>query len=260
MPYKFAQERADYSALASGRVFYSQPGYPAFPIRLASEIFQRCLALRQADHLTTPCILYDPCCGAAYHLSVLAYLHWQSIQEVIGSDINETAVEFAKQNLGLLSRDGINKRINEIAELHQRYGKESHQAALDSARTLRDRIATLERKHPLVTKTFQADATNVKALCENLKGTPVDIVLADVPYDQHSHWQTSGPETSEPLALMLTALLNILSPASLVAIISDKGQKVLQTGYQRLDHFQVGKRRIMILKPNQTCQVSPRVA
>lgn len=251
MQYKFARERADYSDLASGRVFYSQPGHPAFPIRLASEIFQRCLALRQIDCLANPCVLYDPCCGAAYQLSVLAYLHWPSIRAVLGSDINETAVELAKQNLGLLSREGMNQRITEIAELHRRYGKASHQAALDSARILRDRIATLERKHPLTTKTFQADATDGEALSEKLQGTPVDIVFADVPYGQHSHWDTStsDQETSEPLALMLKALLGILSPTSLVAIVSDKRQKVLHSGYQRLDHFQVGKRRIVILKP-----------
>ena len=48
MQYLYATERPDYSDLASGRVFYSLPGHPAFPIRLASEIFQRCLAFRRA--------------------------------------------------------------------------------------------------------------------------------------------------------------------------------------------------------------------
>ena len=47
MQYKFAKEQPDYSDLASGRVFYSLPGHPAFPVRLASEVFQRCLAHRE---------------------------------------------------------------------------------------------------------------------------------------------------------------------------------------------------------------------
>jgi len=63
MHYQFAKERPDYSDLASGRVFYSLPGHPAFPIRLADEILQRCLARREASHVTGPCILYDPVVG-----------------------------------------------------------------------------------------------------------------------------------------------------------------------------------------------------
>ena len=55
MEYKFANEHANYADLASGHVFYSLPGHPAFPVRLASEIYQRCLALRGTGNLS----LYD---------------------------------------------------------------------------------------------------------------------------------------------------------------------------------------------------------
>ncbi len=48
MPYQFAVDRPNYSDLASGRVLYSVPGHHAFPVRLASEIFQRCLAYLRA--------------------------------------------------------------------------------------------------------------------------------------------------------------------------------------------------------------------
>src|SRR4029077_18014228 len=114
MHYQFAIEQPNYSDLASGRVFYSRPGYPPFPIRLASEIFQRCMAIRTAEHLSTPCVLFDPCCGAAYHLSVLAYLHREYIREVIGSDVEEVAIALAKRNLDLLSLSGLDRRIGEI--------------------------------------------------------------------------------------------------------------------------------------------------
>src|SRR5438128_795255 len=40
MPFKFAVERENYADYASGKVFYNLPGHPAFPVRLASEIFQ----------------------------------------------------------------------------------------------------------------------------------------------------------------------------------------------------------------------------
>jgi len=113
MEYKYAKEQPDYSDFASGRVFFSLPGHPAFPIRLASEIFQRCVAHRKAIYNnSTPGVLYDPSCGAAYHLSVLAYLHGTQIREVIASDVDEKAVALAGRNLGLLNVDGLDRRID----------------------------------------------------------------------------------------------------------------------------------------------------
>jgi hypothetical protein len=47
---------------------------------------------------------------------------------------------------------------------------------------------------------------------------------------------------------MLDALLGILSPSGIVAIASDKDQKVRHQRFQRLEQFQAGKRRVVILK------------
>lgn len=61
MVYKYCENR-NFEDLASGRVILHRTGYPNFPVRLAQEIFCRCL-----DHCGVPdhiCI-YDPCCGAA---------------------------------------------------------------------------------------------------------------------------------------------------------------------------------------------------
>ncbi len=124
MQYKYAKEQQDYSDFSSGRVFYSLPGHPAFPVRLASEIFQRCIAQRERIYqVSTPGTLYDPCCGAAYHLSVLAYLHPKHNREVIASDIDEKAVALAERNLGLLHPEGMEQRIRELSELLEEYGK-----------------------------------------------------------------------------------------------------------------------------------------
>src|ERR1041384_7122595 len=161
MPYQYETTSPDYSDLASGRVFYSLPGHPAFPIRLASEIFQRCLARRAIIYEnTTPCTLYDPCCGAAYHLSVLAYLHRSHIQEISASDIDEKAVTLANRNLGLLNVEGLDRRIDEITSMLEQYHKESHKEALASAHNLKNRIIGWGQEGSLVTRVFQSSATD----------------------------------------------------------------------------------------------------
>ncbi len=251
MQYKYEKGFVDYSDLASGRVFYSSPGYPAFPVRLASEIFQRCMAHRETIYqTTTPCSLYDPCCGAAYHLSVVAYLQGDHIREIIGSDIDEKAVALAQRNLGLLTIAGLDKRIHEISTMIEQYHKDSHKDALKSAHILKDKITSLNQQHPLVTRVFQASATDHKTIIENIKSKSVDIIFSDVPYGQHSLWQSSdSSELSNPIWLMLDTLIDILSPSSIVAIASDKRQKVFHESYQRLEQFQIGKRRVVIVQP-----------
>lgn len=244
MQYKFVTAQADYSDLASGRVFHSLAGHPAFPIRLASEIFQRCQAIRAVSGGAAPCVLYDPCCGAAYHLSVLAYLHPEMLSEVIGSDIDPEAVALAGQNLGLLHLDGLDRRIAQLEQLFAQYGKASHSAALTSAALLRKRISAFI--DPPGVRTFCASALDAKAIVENLAGSKVDIVFTDIPYGQHSQWQGAQ---ADPVPAMLEALLPVLSPVSVVAIASDKQTKVAHAQYQRVEYFQIGRRRVVMLKP-----------
>jgi hypothetical protein len=76
------------------------------------------------------------------------------------------------------------------------------------------------------------------------------MVFTDVPYGQHSHWQDLDYNgSSNPLDSILEALLGTLSSSAIVAIVSDKQQKVSHGSYERIERFQVGKRRIVILKP-----------
>jgi 23S rRNA (guanine2535-N1)-methyltransferase len=249
MHYKYETTRIDYSDLASGRVFYSLPGHPAFPVRLASEIFQRCLAHRESIYAAwAPCTLYDPCCGAAYHLSILGYLHGRHIREIIASDIDEKAIDLADLNLGLLSEAGLEKRIHEITTMIEHYGKESHKDALKSAEILKDKITLLNQEYAITTRVFHANATDEETIARNITVRSVDIVFTDVPYGQHSQWQ-GFDRAGNPLWSMLETLTGILSSSSIVAIASDKGQKVSHEKYQRVEQFQVGKRRVSILRP-----------
>jgi 16S rRNA G966 N2-methylase RsmD len=246
MQYRHTKEQ-DYSDFSSGRVLYSLPGHPAFPVRLASEIFQRCLAHRETEYgVSTPCTLYDPCCGAAYHLSVLAYLHGESIREIIASDIDTKAVEMAGRNLGLLSEAGLDRRIGELSSLFEKYGKESHREALRSAWTLKKRLSSLRATHRLSTRVFPANAMDSTALRNQIEPRSVDIVFTDVPYGWHSQWREAQ---SDPLGSMLESLLGLLSPSSILAIVSDKQQRPSHAGYQRLEKFHAGKRRVLLLRP-----------
>lgn len=251
MPYRFATEKNDYSDYAGGHVFYGTPGQPAFPVRLVSELFQRCLALRQKMALTAPVVLYDPCCGSAYHLSTLAYLHWPEIDTIIGSDIDAGVLSVAARNLSLLTASGLEKRAAEIAAMQNRYGKPSHAAASKSAQRLSRQLGQYLQVHQINRHLFAADATNGRELASGLRGKQVDIVLADIPYGKQSQWlsanasQVKGESLLEP---MLEALLSQITDHTIVAIVANKAQKCGHEKYKRLDQFQIGKRRLTLLQ------------
>lgn len=243
MPYKFALERIDYSDLASGKVFLSASGHPAFPVRLASEIFQRCRAIRAADGLTGRLTLFDPCCGAAYHLAVLAFLHGQSLREIVASDIDPLVLPLAERNLAMLSTAGFDRRMIELAEMRNRFGKSSHAEALAAAGRLRKKLVEMTARHEIKTRSFRADALKRDSLSVGLKGVPVDVVITDVPYGRHSRWQDSSTGDRDPIGLLLEALRPSLHSGSVAAILSDKRQKASHEEYQRIERLSIGKRQ-----------------
>jgi hypothetical protein len=251
MPYRFVQTRADYTDLAAGQVLYNLPGRPAFPVRLASEIFQRCLAVREGAGAEGPCILYDPCCGGGYLLTTLAYLHWPSLRAVIGSDVDPEALRLAEKNLSLLTRAGLDARIAQIEAMKALYGKESHARSLESALRL-SALWEEEFRLPLPARLFLADATDREQVSASLRGDAVDVVMTDLPYNQRTQWIVSEKalqSDQSPVWLLLDALLPVLSRRSVVAISANKAQKVAHGQYRRADQFQIGKRRITILMP-----------
>lgn len=252
MKYRYMQSREDYSDYASGKIFYGAPGSPSLPVRLGSEIFHRCVELRKKMGMSGPCTLYDPCCGGAYLLSTITYFNWDNIQQVIGSDIDETALAIAIRNLALLSLDGLDKRIAEIIELKIAYGKTSHIDALKSGQALRRRLLRLLQMHLIKTYLFRADATDGAALSQNLGDTKIDIVITDTPYGQHSAWRFDRTErklAANPIQALLESLLSVLADGSIVAIVTRKQFGISHSSYRQVGRLKLGKRQVAFLLP-----------
>lgn len=248
MVYRFAQERQDYHDFAAGAVLHALPGHPAFPIRLTSEIFQRCLDIRKRTGQTGRCSVYDPCCGGGYLLASLAFLHWPDLQVMYGSDMDARTLETARRNLSLLNPDGLQQRISQIESMIKRFDKPSHREAYQSAQRLKARLLDYHKSHAIEVHSFNANVITDK-LSDEI-AAPMDMVITDIPYGSRSEW-IGLPEDAvyEPSWYLLQSLLNILSMQSVVAIVSNKQQKIAHERYQRVNHFQIGKRRVTILKP-----------
>lgn len=245
MPYRYETEHINYADYASGAVFYGLSGTPTFPIRLASEMFRRCVARLDKSG---PYTLYDPCCGSGYLLATLAYFHWQEIGALVGSDVDERALSLAKANLSLLTVEGLERRTAQIEQMGREYGKRSHQDALESARRLKVRLSEHLKRHTIETHVFRADATDAQTLTErlsNLGSQTIDIVLADIPYGKHSAWQTAH---ENPIWHMLDALHKVIAPHTVLALAASKAQPIAHEGYRRLERFQIGKRQVVLLQ------------
>lgn len=238
LKYIYEKKQQNYEDFASGRVLYNQKGAAAFPVRLASEIFLRSKNYLKKKGVKEPITIYDPCCGGAYILTTLGFLHGECFSKIIGSDVDKRFVSLAERNLDLLSLDGIEKRIRELENDIRKYNKESHKYALKSALSLKGILE--ERDYFLSVDCFQADVLGDKVLDFKL-----DLILTDLPYGNLTNW--SG-DYNNPLELFLENMLNLLKPASIMTIISEKSQKIEHKKYNRIKHFTTGKRRISFLE------------
>ena len=239
MIYKYAAQE-DFSHFASGRVIRSYSHLPAFPVRLASEIFQFSIHLLRKNFKEGPYHLYDPCCGGAYMITTLGLMHGEILGEITGSDIDEQAISLATQNLSLLTPGGLAIRKDELGNLYGKYGKFSHKEALGSISYFEERLSRNIRINA-----FRADAFQAKQLKRNLTGKNVDLIMADIPYARQTFWHSSEINQSEQL---LEALMSVIQKHSLVALISPKKEKIEHPAYQILKQWIVGKRRVRIFQ------------
>lgn len=243
MVYKYAPDE-NHEDLAAGRVLYHRGGMPSFPVRPGNEIFRRCL---EYSGKKSGIRLYDPCCGGAYLLTVLGFLNGSVIGDIVGSDIDEQAIVLAKDNLSLLSKEGRLTRRKQLEDLSDRYHKSAHREALLSL----GRLGKLSEQSSISPKVelLQADILNPGAVFAGLTWK-ADIIIADVPYGKMTAWV--GKDDADHSESNLDRLFQNLSPirneTTITALISDKTQKLKISSVYRLDKFNIGKRKVEIVR------------
>lgn len=236
MVYKYSENR-NFEDLASGKVIVHRVGYTNFPVRLAQEIFSRCL-----HHIGNPdnvCI-YDPCCGGGYLLTVLGFLNFERIKTIIASDISDDAIQLTTENLSLLDKNGLKKRIQQINELLSLHNKNSHIEALNSATNLLDILEN--SSHEIERKVFKTDILSNSPL--DTSDFKADIIFTDVPYGNLVEWQNGNKDNIN----LLDQLLPIIKEKTVVAICSDKSQKFQSDNFQRIEKQIIGKRSFQIFR------------
>ncbi len=228
MQYKYC-DNENFEDYASGRVLYSAEGAANFPVRLVNEMFG--YAKEYSVKKDGLCV-YDPCCGGGYSLTVLGFMNSESIEKLCGSDVDEKVMEVARKNLTLLSKEGLEKRCEEIQSLYDMYGKASHADALESGLRLKNKM-----KRDLAAELFVADCT------EELPPLSPDIIITDVPYGNLVEWDT---ESNNPLFDMLQQLASISHRYTVLAVSMDKKQKAEHPAWLRRKKQIIGKRKFEI--------------
>lgn len=233
MQYKYC-EKGNFEDLSSGRVIMQRSGYTNFPVRLSQEIFCRCQSyLSEKQKLT----VYDPCCGGGYLLSVLGFLNPTCISSLIGSDIDKKALQLSRDNLAILTDDGIRKRKNHLLSLYEQHHKQIYLHAAASADNLSKSVAKMNLK----TCVFEADVFKYEYTDLDFRA---HIIITDVPYGNLVSWHENE---SSSINSLLNNIRPILHKNCIIAICSDKSQKIQNLNYKLLEKQLIGKRKFEIL-------------
>ena len=228
MIYKFAP-KANYEDFASGRVLYHMQGFTNFPVRLICEVFMRCFSLINKPSA----VVYDPCCGSGYMLTVLKFLYGSHIDTLIASDVSEEAVNLTKKNFGLLSHAGLDMRKEQLQDLHTRFKRDSYLEAIKSAERLKGLIGEGAFESLVFKRDILVDKSDYKA----------DLILCDVPYGIKTAWSGEGDDF---INRMLDNVWDNLNAVGVAAIFSDKKQKIITEKYKRAEKVLIGKRKFEI--------------
>ena len=227
--------------LSAGRVIRHKIGYTNYPVKLAYEIFMRCL---EKSNRSNRVVLYDPCCGGGYLLTVIGILCGENIKKIYGSDISADAVKFAVRNLALVNSQGLIERKTELDNLYNELQKDSHLNALQSVEKIYESVKT--RNSEIYPEIFTANILEEDALKQ--AKFKADIVIVDVPYGNLASWENRENKTANNISAMLDNIGFVIHEDTIVAVSFDKAQKIDNANFSRVDKFQVGKRKIELLR------------
>jgi len=234
MIYKFETTKKDFSDFSSGRVLYNAPNTTAFPVRLASEIIQRAFHILEINGANKPYKIYDPCCGGGFLLTTIGFLYHNLISEFIATDYDIKVLEIAKKNLSLLSKEGLDRRSEELRRYIEEFGKESHIQALKSI----DNLETLIGEENIKIKCMQRDITDMSTFPIE----KVNILITDIPYGIIVDWTS---DSEDPIQSLFENSYKALDKNhSVMVVIADKKTKLKHKLFKRIEYFKVGKRQV----------------
>ena len=234
MVYLYATERTDHSALASGQVLRSAPGYPGFPVRLASELLQRAMGHLEPGRVR----LWDPCCGSGYLVTVLGLLHRDLITHVHATDVDADAVGIAARNLELLTARGLAERERELRRSALDFGRVAFVERAEAARDLATGLAAAGGDLP-----HTCAVADVFTLTEPVEA---DLVITDVPYGEMTRWEGQTPE--DPIRGLLVSMGRVLPPRAVVVLTARTRRIRLPEGVQALERVKIGNRSAVLVR------------
>lgn len=232
--------RIDGSDLAPGVVLHSAPGQPAFPVRLAVELFRRARHDLGRERVT----LWDPMCGSGYLLTVLGLLERPNLDAVLGTDVSDDALGLAERNLALLAPDGLDERADERRRQAEEFAKPQYEESALAAERLRERL--VGDGGALPARTAAASVLDPEALRAALDGLSPDLVVTDVPYGERVSWSDVRPG-EDPVVGALDALASVL-PEDAAIVLCTRGRRVPTGSHPTRWRLKVGTRSAAMLR------------
>lgn len=247
MPYQLVLDNQDHRDLASGHVLRSAPGYPAFPVRLAEEMF-----LRSAAHLPQRRLaLWDPCCGSGYLATVLGLRQRDRLRAVLCTDVDAEAVELVRRNLALLSMAGLAQRRDELRRLFDEHHKAGHAEAAEASIRLADQLRAGGGDLPA--RAIRVDVFDPGRLGLAVADDAPDLVVTDMPYGDQARWGGSLPTDVEPLVGLARGLCAVLGDETVIALCG-RARKISLAGARALERLRLGNRAVFIGRVGQIRQ------
>lgn len=238
MKYKFETNKRDFSDFSSGRVLYNAINTTAFPVRLASEIIQRSFDILERKGAHGPFKIYDPCCGGGFLLTIIGFLYYNQIFELIATDYENGVLETARKNFSLLSSEGLARRKKEIIGYIKAFGKESHIQALKSI----EHLETLLGEENIKINCMQRDITDMS----DFPIEEVNIIITDIPYGNIVDWKGNN----NPIQSLFENSYRALDKKrSVLVIVADKKSKIKHKSFECVQHLKLGKRQISFFEP-----------